>query len=354
VYNGYQIFDGNTGTPSAGPSSYGFKVALPTSCASGNTPIQIGPGGTTVNDVQISHFYLLACPGDVQTEGIALQTVTTSSNDTYSYNYLNGFQVAFFDHSTGSTFDHNYLINAFSSPSHHGNQFDFIDTEVNPTISNNQVLNCAGTNCLGANDNGSTCSRGLTGAQIYGNVFNATLAPGGTQPVGDGIIAATSRCFIANTSIYNNTFTGTTTPGQTWVEGCVAGQTTCSSATGNIAENNIIWNSICALGSNIQTNDYNSFLSCIDTAPSETHGQAASINPFVNASANNYLPAADPVSSCSSTSTTCMGQTLGSPYNVDPDGVTRGADGMWERGAYQYAAASGAPQPPSGLSALVQ
>jgi hypothetical protein len=32
---------------------------------------------------------------------------------------------------------------------------------------------------------------------------------------------------------------------------------------------------------------------------------------------------------------TDAGQTLPSPFDVDPDGVTRGADGVWDRGAYE-------------------
>ena len=30
------------------------------------------------------------------------------------------------------------------------------------------------------------------------------------------------------------------------------------------------------------------------------------------------------------------GVTLASPFNKDPDGQTRGADGKWDRGAYEF------------------
>lgn len=319
VWRGYHNVDGNTGTPSSGSSSYGFTVALPVSCASGNTPIAIGPGGSTVNNVQISHFYLQACSGDVETNAIYLQTTTTTSNNTYSYNYMDGFETAVFSHATGTVIDHNYIINAFSSASHHGNLFDFIDAESNPVISFNTILNCAGTVCMGANDTGSTCSVGLVGAKIYGNVFNGTLTPGGTQAIGDGIIGATSRCFIKNALVYNNTFTGSATG---WFQGCVTAQPTCSSATGNTVENNLVWNETCALGSGVATHDYNSYLSCTDTAPTETHGQVASLNPFVSSGANNFLLATD----------TSAWLALASPYDLDPNGVTRTSS----RGAYQY------------------
>lgn len=319
VWDGYHIVDGNTGTPGAGTASYGFKVALPVSCAAGNTAIAVGPGGSTVNNVQISHFYLLACSGDVETNAIYLQTTTTASNHVYSNNYIDGFQAAFFDHATSTTISRNYIINAFSSASHHGNLFDFIDAETNPTISFNTVLNCAGTVCMGANDNGSTCSVGLSGAQIYGNIFDATLTGGGTQPIGDGIIGATSRCFITNTSVYNNTFTGSTTG---WFQGCVTGQPTCASALSNTAENNIVWNQTCALGSGVTTHDYNSYLSCTDTAPAEAHGQVAALNPFTNAPANDFTLATN----------TSTWLPLSSPYNVDPVGTIRTSS----RGVFQF------------------
>lgn len=323
--SGQFILDGNTGTPSGGPTSYGFTVDLPASCSGGNTSVEIGAGGGSVNNVQISHFYFLACSGDVATGGVSVQTTTSTTGLTVSYNYFDGFESALDEGNsgvtmTGTVFDHNYLVNAFSSASHHGNQINFKDAAINPVVSNNIVANCAGTNCIGANDVGTTCTQGLVGAKIYGNVFNATLTPGGTQAVGLGILSATTRCFITNALVYNNTFTGTSTG---WFGACQSGAATCSSATGNLAENNVIWDATCALGLNVQTHDYNSYLSCTDTAPVETNGQVASLNPFVAAASNNFHLATD----------TSAWTTLTSPYNVDPDGVTRTSS----RGAYQYA-----------------
>jgi hypothetical protein len=30
------------------------------------------------------------------------------------------------------------------------------------------------------------------------------------------------------------------------------------------------------------------------------------------------------------------GNTLSSPFDLDPDGATRGADGTWDRGVYEF------------------
>ena len=37
------------------------------------------------------------------------------------------------------------------------------------------------------------------------------------------------------------------------------------------------------------------------------------------------------------------GLSLSSPYNTDPDGVTRGADGTWDRGAFEFGGSSCSP-----------
>src|SRR5437899_8360956 len=53
-------------------------------------------------------------------------------------------------------------------------------------------------------------------------------------------------------------------------------------------------------------------------------------NPFVDWVNENYhLLAA-----------TQAGNTLSAPYNTDPDGNTRGADGVWDRGAFEFGASA--------------
>jgi hypothetical protein len=42
-------------------------------------------------------------------------------------------------------------------------------------------------------------------------------------------------------------------------------------------------------------------------------------------------------------SATLAGLTLPSPFNTDLDGNTRGADGVWDRGAYEYTTNSVSP-----------
>lgn len=74
-------------------------------------------------------------------------------------------------------------------------------------------------------------------------------------------------------------------------------------------------------------------------------------------------PVAQPFSSPSSNTFTLSsetvdphlndGTTLSPPYNIDPLGNLRGADGTWERGAYEFLD-SQQPAPPTNLTAIVQ
>jgi hypothetical protein len=49
------------------------------------------------------------------------------------------------------------------------------------------------------------------------------------------------------------------------------------------------------------------------------------------------------------------GVTLSSPYDIDPNGNTRGTGGTWSRGAYEFGSGSTAqkPNPPQNLQAVV-
>jgi hypothetical protein len=70
---------------------------------------------------------------------------------------------------------------------------------------------------------------------------------------------------------------------------------------------------------------------------------------FTNESPSNPI-LADFHLTAKGATTFAPGKTLSAPYNVDPDGNTRGADGNWYVGAYQYQVA---PAPPTNLTGVV-
>jgi hypothetical protein len=70
---------------------------------------------------------------------------------------------------------------------------------------------------------------------------------------------------------------------------------------------------------------------------------------FVNRSPSNP-PAADFHLTATGATTFANGKSLPAPYNIDADGNTRGADGHWYLGAYQYQAAGTTSTSGSGMT----
>jgi hypothetical protein len=176
---------------------------------------------------------------------------------------------------------------------------------------------------------------------IYGNVFFwDTEWQTDSQNVGldNGVVGMPSSNPSGGSSsgyyyIYNNTICG--------IQGnrgannysdsgfdCPAGGAT------KVCLNNVWYqcaNPNCSYGGYNQY-DYNSYYGCtaannLDSgAHSTTTASAPAI--FVNLAGYDFHLTGD----------TAAGTSLASPYNTDPDGNTRGADGVWDRGAYQYGA----------------
>ena len=128
--------------------------------------------------------------------------------------------------------------------------------------------------------------------KVYGNVIFRTGNPTYSS-TGNGSIAGWSGSPFSNSFIYNNT-----------VANCMGG---CSInptglAGGGTGNNNVILNNIVT-----------------DTA---TYNPAIFVNPSQK---NFHLAAAFP-----------GGTTLSSPYDKDADNKTRGADGVWDMGAFEF------------------
>ncbi|MHB8413566.1 MAG: hypothetical protein ACYDDI_16690 [Candidatus Acidiferrales bacterium] len=339
----YWILDGNAGTGST-CTTYGFSIGGGCgACDPADYFIFLGNGGNTNNFITFSHLAFFACNTiDEETVAIRSHTTSTENNITITHSLFNGFQVAASagPTTTGAvsnwTFDHNYVENPASFADHHGALVD-IQQATNVVVSNNIFTDCKGTGCVIANDGGSLCATGWNGGSAYGNLFMANSS-GGT-----GEIAATTACYITNVSVYNNTFANSAAG--PWWAGCQSGAgTACTDSTGNTLENNLIWNQNCALsGGDSPTHDYNTYESCKDTAPTETHGQTGGVNLFVNSAGENYQLAGD--TAAWSSSGVPPGDTL------DPLRVLRTSS----RGVYQFATTLGSnPQPPQSLAVSVK
>jgi hypothetical protein len=158
--------------------------------------------------------------------------------------------------------------------------------------------------------------------EIYGNTFyrsNGDENSGGTIVVGgNGTSWAGSPA--SNTLIYSNTIAGIDGGGS-------GGNILVNGGSGNVCRNNLWWDTISAS------------VTCSTTS----NNVDAGADPFVSyATGNLRLSAA-----------TAAGFTLSSPYNADMDGATRGSDGTFDVGAFEFVAGGGsAPNAPSNLRLL--
>ncbi|MBZ5644950.1 MAG: right-handed parallel beta-helix repeat-containing protein [Acidobacteriia bacterium] len=172
---------------------------------------------------------------------------------------------------------------------------------------------------------------------VYGNVFHDAF--NGAFPSVIQAQAPTGPLFFYNNTIAN-------------VNGyCVFRPNSPNDwKSGSQARNNIYWNSaVCAQDAPADSdydavfNDSTASVGAGDTltvTQIEAHASTLPASPFVNAAAGNFQLLAD----------TPAGFTLAAPYNVDEFGTTRGANGVWDRGAFQLGGSSSSlPAAPQGI-----
>jgi hypothetical protein len=153
---------------------------------------------------------------------------------------------------------------------------------------------------------------GGNGIDIYGNIFQGSVGQA------NGVIANwTSGALTTNVRIYNNTFVD--------ADAYIG----IGNNSGWVAYNNLFYSNS-RVGFANTTHNYN----WSDSNLSEANGQISSSNPFIASANGNFRLA---------TATNAGNSSIGAPYNKDLDGNTRGADGTWDRGAYEYGGGGGEP-----------
>jgi hypothetical protein len=258
--------------------------------------------------------------------------------------YIHGSSGAplFFERATNITVDHCWIVgNASSGAGNHAEALADMNTQY-ITVSNSMFEDIVGSGYLVELDRGG-CSGGACSANnwaIYGNIFMNTnggiyKCTGGCDTgLGDGVIAVLNGLNANNWVIYQNDFVNLTNGVGGICLGCTGEG---GGGSGNIVENNIWYSNPTGAGQSCTggytcTLDYNSYLKTTMSGDSGTHTitDSNSANPFAGwqSSPLNYHLANESADWIS-------GVTLSSPYNTDPDGVTRGATGNWDRGVFQ-------------------
>lgn len=230
-------------------------------------------------------------------------------------------------------FEHNYLDTNRSTSGSHGN---CISDHAGKRMTYRYNIFKDFTRGTGCIDHLGYSPNDAEDWYIYGNVFDG---PG----AGNGAVMCKETASCTGFRIYNNTFVNMNLSG-------VSGVTLKGPTSNNIAYNNLFYNNDQpARLSGIQTANYNTYLNT-RTPPAlganDVSNQSAS-SPFVNFAGKDFRLAA----------ATTAGFGLLSPHNTDLDGSTRGADGIWDRGAYEFGFSSSPSSvlyPPRNLTLTIQ
>jgi len=277
---------------------FGPPCVMSESCGgSGASGLNVAPGSNTVNTLIFDH-------GWIHQYGEAIRT-SNWSNCTIQYSGISDM------HNDGQ--QHEDVV--FSYPI------------TNFTMRYNKIWGSPNDGIFFFGDEKNT--------QIYGNVYYHSGAA----------LITFYEGYTHNVFIYNNVFENDGTFGDyqpAWLD-------FSGTMTGEIANNvweNVNKNGECPI---CDTNAYNlsSNVSGETGAFTYTPGsQFVSESPSLPAAADFHLTA-------TGATTFGKGKTLAAPFNVDPDGNTRGSGGSWDVGAYQYAP-SNAPAPPTALTGVVK
>lgn len=320
---GYWNWDGIIGPNfDSNSADYGFLIPKPSSCSTW-WGVTLGNGTQNLDGITLTHFAFMGCGDGVDTESIGVLSgtqITSEANLYVGHSYFHGWQNAI-SLSNGSnvgnnpTIEYDYFTDSQSYSDHHGELID-VGWTSGLTYRFNIMTDCVGTGCIASN-NCNTSHLGLDGASIYGSQFLSSNT-------GNGIIAAVDGgkgCVISGTAVYNNTFSSSTLNG-----GAILAD---GGGTGNTFQNNIIFNQAGTMNTG-GTVSYNSYYQAT-AIPTQSNGQTSSANPFVNSSGQNYQLSVD----------TAAWTPLGSPYNIDPLGITRTSS----RGMFQLGTATPGPPP---------
>ena len=298
---GYWTIDGQARNESDwfSGSAYGFQIAN-----GGNYQDIV----IHASNITVQYVYVNAIVGvpEYDAGAYAIDTDGEACTPTYtglifSRMFVNGGCNVWFLRSTnGAIVEYSASSNASSNAANHGEIVNLYFCADNAIVRYNKFkdafIGSAGTALVAITDGGD-------GLQYYGNVA-------WNFETGDAAIGFDGNA-SNNNLIYNNTFAdlGWGNAGLRFGTG-----------TGNVAYNNI-WTDCSTVAFTAVTQSHN------DTAFSSTG--------YVDyANADFRLATA-----------TTAGTTLSSPYDVDMLGTTRGSDGTWDRGAYEFVDGEPTPTP---------
>lgn len=310
----YWVIDGQTGGgPDAWNSGFGFKI---TETGDSSAILRVAYTGTA-NNITVRHVDLQG-KGSAATQGGSFSNdglaVYNASGVTLSYFWMHGIgRCPFFLSAQNIIIEYGWVESFFGSGDVHSEVasiWAFDGSVGDTTFRYNLFTDMQSTGGI-MWDATSNSSANL---DIYGNVFYKPS--GATWQEANGVIGGWTGYPFTNVSVYNNTF----------INVDQQSLSTFPSCSGNVASNNVWYNGDSPNFGCFATHNYNHFINAGGTHSEANGTSAASGDPFVDYVNRDFrLKAA-----------TSAAGTLAAPYNVDPTGITRGTDGVWDRGAYEY------------------
>lgn len=315
----YWVFDGQDGDyATGGLSSYGFKeqYSVGDYATTGGTTgggFQFQADNVTIRYVDCSGY---TGTGDYNYPNQAKCIEAYGGNNwTVSHLAMHGCESCLQGGGNNWVVENSYIYNSRSVASNFHNNIFWCSPANGGTFRYNRIwdYNAEGFFITG-------WSGTVTNVAIYGNVFSDTGAES-NYPRG---IELRQDYSYSNILMYNNTFYNLND----------GGINDLTPSTGNTCTG-------CQVIDNIGV------LASIGPGPAITannNTDDSNSGRFVNATTRDFhlTGALD-------------GAAMAAPYNLDMDGNTRGAGGVWDRGAYEYVtASSGKPAAPTGLSASVR
>jgi hypothetical protein len=296
------VFDGVFGT---GKASHGIWVDS-AATADGDGAIQVETNGSNLifRHIEANNAPALNSNGS---RVFDTKSALSSSNVTLQFMYLHGgrawVSLNSFSAPANMLIENSYFANSGSGdPALHSAGFTLANAN-NVTLRYSVIENMLG----GSNTTYIEPQFNANQVYVYGNVFWGTSS---NESTGQGIFAVTSTDHCTNCFIYNNTIVGLHTFSGIW-----CGNTSGQSITvdNNVWQGNPATPNLVGQGGAV----------CTDGGHNVMNTGGVS---FVNQALGDFHLAAP----------TSAGGTLSSLFTLDPDGKTRGADGTWDRGAYEF------------------
>lgn len=356
IQGSFFTLDGQTRNPDW--TGGGIKITMPnTACGNNGKGIFVDDFGPATSNVTIQYVEI-AGPGYSVSPDTCEQTgvyaVPNAPNFTFQYSYIHDVTSGPFQMVTDNTvlIQYNLVARNQSTPLSHAEAIADSGS-LNVTVRYNKWVDIVGTGVI-VELNPAVTSNSSNWA-IYGNLFYWTPGnPNGrTDGFGNGLVSCQDTRTCTGWVIYNNTIAGCN-----WTNFFNCGIDFAESASGSsvLVQNNLWYNSnsvtMTTAAGITNSHDYNTFVSSTGS-PAEPHGATGAANPFVNFGAFDLHLIQDMSSASTAGTQWAQGLALPSPFTTDLDGVTRGLSGTWDRGAFEFAGAGGAPAAPTNLTVVV-